>query len=173
MKARKPNTPETKMTGLDAIDTDSKAPFPVKLCDRFGPSCSFCKQGTQHRSPQESDWSSKDWDGTKTETKKETGETNLLSDQDWPKPQSEPDPRTEVDKLHIDKLHIEQDSPKEEQVEVTDLLIPLPTSEEEKATMEGTMGETMEETMEELTVDEKRYQLEEEKYVLPQKAYLG
>ena len=121
------------------------------VCNRFGPPLSFCKQGTPHPSPQESDWSSKEWDGTKTksktEKKKETGETNLLLDWDLPKPQSEPNPRTEVDKLDTDKLHIEQDSPKEEQVKVTDSLVPLPMSEEERATME----ETTEETTEELT----------------------
>ena len=70
-----------------------------------------------------------------------------------------------VDKVDKDKLHIEQDSPKKEQVEVTDSLVPLPTSEEEKATMEV--------TMEELTEVEKRYQLKEEKYVLHQRAYIG
>ena len=79
MKVRRSNTPETKVTDLDAIDTDNKAPFPVRVCDRFVPSWSFCKQGAAHPSPQESDWSSEVWDGTKTETKKETGKTNLLS----------------------------------------------------------------------------------------------
>ena len=80
------------MTGYDAIDTEHKAPSPVKVCDRFGPSCSFCKQGAPHPSPQESDWSSKDWDGTRTKTrteiKKKAGETNLLSDCNLPKPES-------------------------------------------------------------------------------------
>ena len=126
----------------------------LKYVTRFGLSCLFCKQGTLHPSPQESDWLSEDWDVTKTETKKETRETNLLSDWDSPKSQSEPDPRTEVDKLDIDKLHIEQDGPKEEHVEVTISLIPLPMSEEENATKE--------EATEELTEVEKRYQLQEE-----------
>ena len=65
----------------------------------------------------------------------------------------------------MDKLHIEQDSPKEEQVEVTNSLILLPMSEEEKIIMEK--------TMEELTEAEKTYQLEEEKYALHQKVYRG
>ena len=60
IKVRRPNTPETKVTGLDAIDTDNKAPFPVRVCDNFGPSCSFCKQGAPHPSPQESEWSSEE-----------------------------------------------------------------------------------------------------------------
>ena len=65
----------------------------------------------------------------------------------------------------MDKLHIEQGSPKEEQVEVTDSVILLPTSKEGKFTMEG--------TTEELIDVEKTYQLEEEKYVLHQKVYVG
>ena len=89
----------------------NKAASPVRVCDRLQLSCSFCKQGVPHPSPQNSDWPSEDWDWTKTDTKKETSETNLLLDWDLPKPQSEPIPTTDVDKLDIDKLHIEQDSP--------------------------------------------------------------
>ena len=63
MKAKRPNTQETTMNNLDAIDTDKKAALSVKICDRFGPSCSFCKQNILHPSPQESDWSDGDWTG--------------------------------------------------------------------------------------------------------------
>ena len=101
--------------------------------------------------------------------KKETGETILLLDWELLKPQCEPDPTTDIAKLDIGKLNIEQDSPKEKQVKVTDSLILLSMSEEEKATM----GETTEETTEGLTEMEKRYQLEEEKYALHQKVYVG
>ena len=65
--------------------------------------------------------------------------------------------------------HIEQDSPKERQVKVTNSLIALSMSEEEKAMM----GEMTKETTEGLTEVEKGYQLEEEKYALHQKAYVG
>ena len=92
-----------------------------------------------------------------------------MSDWDLPKLQSEPNSTTDVDKLHIDTLHIGQDSPQEKQVKVTDSLIPLPMSEEEKATR----GETKEETTEGLTEAEKRHQLEEEKYALHQRVYIG
>ena len=92
-----------------------------------------------------------------------------MSDWDLPKPQSEPDPTTDIDKLDIDKLHIEQDSPKKKQVKVTGSLIPLPMSEEEKATL----GEITEEAMEGLTEAEKMYQLEEDNYALHQKVYIG
>ena len=60
---------------------------------------------------------------------------------------------------------MEHDSPKDKQVKVTNSLIPLPMSKEEKPTTE--------ETIEELTDAEKTYQLEEEKYVLNQKVYVG
>ena len=43
------------MTNLDTIDTDKKAPLLVKVSDRFGPSCSFCKQNILHPLPQESE----------------------------------------------------------------------------------------------------------------------
>ena len=80
-----------------------------------------------------------------------------------PKSQSEPDSKLEVDKLDIDKLYLEQDSPKEEQIEVTDSLIPSPTmsEEEEKAIRE------------EMMEAETRYQQEEEKYMLQWKIYVG
>ena len=45
----------------------------------------------------ESDWSDEDWTGAHKSTQKETGETNLLSDWDLPKPQSDPDSKLEVD----------------------------------------------------------------------------
>ena len=46
IKAKRLNTLEMTMTNLDTIDIDKKAPLPVKICDRYGLSCSFCKQCT-------------------------------------------------------------------------------------------------------------------------------
>ena len=86
------------------------------VSSRFGWSCSFCKQGAPHCSPQESDWSDVDWDGIQAKAGKETRQTNQLSDWDLPKPQSEPNSKLEVEKLDIGKLHLEQSSPKEEQM---------------------------------------------------------
>ena len=102
------------MTNMDTIGIDKKVPLPVKGCERNGLPCSFCKQGGPHPLHKVSDWSDKDWDGTKAKAQKETGETNLLSDWGVHKPQSEPNSKPEVDKLDINKLHLEQDSPKEE-----------------------------------------------------------
>ena len=76
---------------------------------------------------------------------------------------------TDIGKLDIERLHIGQDRPKQKQVKVTDSLIPLPMSEEEKLTT----GEMTKETVEGLTEMEKRFQLEEEKYALHQKVYIG
>ena len=72
------------MNNLDTIDTDKKVPLSVKVFDRFGLSCSFCKQNVAHLSPQESDWSDGDWTGAHKNTQNETGEINLLSDWDLP-----------------------------------------------------------------------------------------
>ena len=163
MKAKRPNTPEMTMTKLNNIDTDRKVPLSVKICDRCGPSCSFCKLNVLHPSPQEPDWSDEDWNWTHNTIQEETGETNLLSDWDLPKPQSEPNSKLEVDKLDIDKLNVAQDSPKEEWIKVTDSLILPPTTseEEEKATME------------ELMEAEMGYQQEEQKCALQEKVYIG
>ena len=114
------------MTKLDTIDIHKKAPLPVKICYRYGLSCSLSKKGTPHPLPQKSDWSDEDWEETKAKAWNETVETNLLSDWDLPKPQSEHDLKLEIDKLDIDKPHIEQGSPKEEWIEVTNSLIPPP-----------------------------------------------
>ena len=46
--------------------------MPTKACDRFSLSCSYCKQGAPHPLPQQSDWSSKDWDGTKAKAMEQT-----------------------------------------------------------------------------------------------------
>ena len=92
------------MTKLDNIDIDKKVPLSVKICIRFGLSCSLCNHNILHPPPQESDWSDGDCTGAHKTTQKETGVTNLLSDWDLPKPQSKPDSKLEVDKLDMDKL---------------------------------------------------------------------
>ena len=156
MKTNRPNTPETSVTKMDTTDMDkTKVPLSVKGCRRFGPSCHFCKQSIQHPSPQQSDWSDRDWTGGHADTQKKTGETNLLSDWDLPKSQSYLDSKLEVDKINMDRLSLKHDNLPEEQIQVTDLLIPPPTmDEEEKATTEKKMDV------------ERRYQQEEEKYEL-------
>ena len=116
--------------------------------------------------PQELDWYSKDWDGTKAKRKEQTKETNLLSDWDLPKPQPDIDQKTDIDGMDLGKLHIGQNDPKEKQIDVTASLIPLPTIEEEKAL------EEMTEKTAELTKVGKRNQQIEEKYMMYQRAYI-
>ena len=89
--------------------------------------------------------------------RKKTKETNLLSDWDLPKPQPDIDQKTDIDGMDLSKLHIGQNDPKEEQVKVTESLIPPTTTEEEKAP-----GDMTENTDDKLTEVEKRSQQEEE-----------
>ena len=133
MKMKRPNTPDLPVTNMDMTYLDKvKVPPSVKVCDRFGPTCQFCKQASPHSLPQESDWTDKDWTGDQTKTQKPVGETNLMSDLDLPSPQYNPDWKPEeVDKINIDKLGLDPDNPQEELLQVTDSLIPPPTTEEE------------------------------------------
>ena len=107
-KQKRPKISEMTMTNLYTIDTGKKVPLSVKVCDRFGLSCSFCKQNVLHPLPHESDWSDEVWTGAHKSTQKETGETTLLSDWDLPKPYSEPNSKLETDKVDMSKLHLEQ-----------------------------------------------------------------
>ena len=75
IKMRRPSSPDSKVSYLDKIDI--KAPVLTKACDRFSLSCSYCKWGALHPSPQELDWSSEDWDSTKV---KAGEQTNILTD---------------------------------------------------------------------------------------------
>ena len=62
MKTKRPNTLELPVTDMDTVDSDkARVPLSVKVCDRFGPVCQFCKQSVKHPSPQESDWTDGDW----------------------------------------------------------------------------------------------------------------
>ena len=81
MKTKRHNTPETSVTNMDTADIDKmKVPLSVKVCKRFGPSCSFCKQNVSHLSPPRVRLGIKDWTGRHTNMQKQTGETNLPSD---------------------------------------------------------------------------------------------
>ena len=51
-----------------------------KACDSFSLSCSYCKQGAPHPLPQDSDWSSEDWDGTKPKAREQTKSLIDLND---------------------------------------------------------------------------------------------
>ena len=102
-------------------------------------------------------------DRTKAKTKEET---NLLTDWNTPKPQTDIDQKMDVDKLALSKLQIGQSDPKEELVDVTDVLIPPPTTKVLEETAEKNNSN-------ELSKAEKRQQQEEEKYAVYQRMYTG
>ena len=68
-KTKRPITQDAPVTNMDTADMDKmKGPLSVKVCDRFGLTCQFYKQSILHPSPQESDWTDKDWTGGQTKT---------------------------------------------------------------------------------------------------------
>ena len=75
------NTMDTQVSGLNKIDI--VAPTLRKVCNGFGPSCSYCKQDTQHPLPQNSDWSSEAWNGNIANAKEQNKSLIDLTD---PKP---------------------------------------------------------------------------------------
>ena len=162
IKMRSPNTPDTKVPELDNVDI--KTPISTKMCDRFGLLCSYCKQSAPHPSPQESDWSSEDWDITEAKAREQT---DTLIDFYEPRPQTESDKTTDIDEVAFSKLQIRQSNLKEELIEVTDSLIPPPLVMETSGDMTGNAN------IEELSGAEKRHQQEEEKYDLYRKVYVG
>ena len=74
---------DTQVSDLNKIDI--VAPTLRKVCDSFGLSCLYCKQGVQHPLPQDLDWSSEDWDGAKAKAREQSKSLIDLSD---PKPKN-------------------------------------------------------------------------------------
>ena len=114
---------DTKVTDLNKIDI--VAPTPRKACDSFGLSCSYCKQGAPHPLPQDLDWSSKDLDSTKAKAREQS---KSLIDFNDPKPQTNMEQTTDIDKLAFSKLQIRQSDLMEEPLEVMTPLIPTTTN---------------------------------------------
>ena len=125
IKTKRHNTPDIKVSELDRVDI--KAPILIKACDSFSLSCLYCKQGVLHPFPQESDWSSKDWDGTKTKAREQN---NSLIDFNDPKPQTNIDQTTDIDKVAFSKLQIRQSSLKEELNRGNEITNPTDTSDQ-------------------------------------------
>ena len=121
IKLRRPNTPDTKVSDLDRVDI--KVPILTEACDSFGLSCSNCKQGALHPSPQESAWSSEDWDGTKANAREQN---STLIDSNDPKLQISTEQTTDIDEVAFSKQQIGQSNLKEEPIEVMKSLIPPP-----------------------------------------------
>ena len=141
MKMKRPNTPDIPVTKMDTTDSGKmKVPLSVKVCDRFGPMCQFCKQSAPHPSPQESDWTDEDGDLGTNKNTKTSGDTNLLSDWNLTSPQYNPNSKPEgTDKININKLSIDPNNPQEELLQVTNSFILPPTMDEEKTTTQKKM----------------------------------
>ena len=132
MKMKRPNTPDLPLTKMNTTDLDKvKVPLSVKVCNRFGPMCQFCKQSAPYHSPPRAGWTDKDWNGKQTKTQKPAGDINLMSDWDLPSSQYNPNSKLEeFNKINIDKLGLDPDNPQEEPLQVTNSLIPPPMTEE-------------------------------------------
>ena len=109
--------------------------------------------GALHPSPQESDWSSEDWDGTKAKAKEQT---NSLMDSNTLKPQTDFDQRTDVNEIPFSKLQTRQNDPKEKLVEVMDSLIPPPPTKAPEDTIHQNNSDNLSEV-------ERKQQQEEDK----------
>ena len=81
------------------------------------------------------------------------------------KTQPDIDQKTDVDELALSKLQIGQNDSKEEQVNITELLILLPTTK--------ALEKTNKKIDDELTEVEKRDQQEEKKCVMYRRTYIG
>ena len=152
---------DTQVSDLNKIDIVTLR----KACDGFGLSCSYCKQAAQHSLPQDSDWSSEDWDGNKAKTKEQSKSLIDLSD---PKPKMDTEHTKDIDEIPFSKLQVGQDYSKEEPLEVTELLVPPPlqVTETSDNTVENTNGV-------DLTEAERKLQREEEKYKMLDRIYMG
>ena len=101
---------------LDLNKINIVAPTLRKACDSFSLSCSYCKQGTLHPSPQDSNWSSEDWDSTKAKAKKQSKSLIYFND---PEPQTNTEKTMDIDEVAFSKLQIGQSNLKGEPLEVT------------------------------------------------------
>ena len=135
---------------------------PQKVCECFEATCSFCRQQVSHPLPDQSDWSSKDWDGDKAKTR----EQNPIVKFDIPRPKPDNSTLDSVDSLPFQGLTIWTDRPDEKAPEVLTILIPpiepgavgtIPKDNQVK------LNPILKEE-EELTEQELRMQKEEEKY---------
>ena len=152
---------DKKVSNLNKIDI--VAPTLRKACDGFSPSCKYCKQGALHPSPQNSYWSSKDWDGVKAKAREQS---KSLIDINDPKPKMDTEQTMDIDEVPFSKLQIGQGNQKEEPLEVMESLVPPPP-------MTESSDDTAENKNEEIMEAEKRLQRKEEKYEMYDRIYMG
>ena len=133
------------------------------MCESFSPSCFYCKQDIPHPSPINSDWSSKNWDGNKAKAKEQN---KSLIDFEDPNQKMDMEKVMDIDEIPFSKLQIGQDGHKEEPLEVTESLVSLPSTL-------ATSEDTTENTDEGLTEAEEKLQMEEEKFKMYDRIYMG
>ena len=90
---------DTKVSDLNKIDI--VAPKLRNACDSFGLSCSYCGQDALHPLPQNSNWSSEDWDGNKAKAKEQI---KSLMDFNDPNSQTSMEQTTDTEKVAFSKL---------------------------------------------------------------------
>ena len=96
--------------------------IPQKVCEWFGATCSFCGQQVPHSLLNQSNWSSKDWNGDKAKAREQI--SIIKFDIPWPKTNNPTlDP---VDSIPFDKLMIQTDGLNKKALEVSTTLIPPP-----------------------------------------------
>ena len=133
------------------------------MCKSFNPSCSYCKHDAPHPSPVNSHWSSEDWDSDKT---KAMEKNKSLIDFDAPTQKTDVEKTTDIDEIPFSELKIGQDDHEEEPLEVTEILVPLPST---SAALEDTT-KNIDEGLMEVKI---KLQGEEEKFEMYDRIYVG
>ena len=142
-------------------------PIPQKACELFGPTCPFCRQQAPHPSPNQSDWSSLDWNGEKAKAR----EQNSFIRFDTTRPITDNATHDSVDSIPFHGLTIQTDRLDEKAPENPTTLDPLleqgtgGTSSKESQPMLDPVVEEEEKQAEQ----EIREHIEEAKY----KLYIG
>ena len=108
----------TKWTNTSNINIIK--PIPQKVCEQFGAICSFSRQQVPHPLPNESDWSSEDWDGDKAKAR----EQNPFFKFNTPKTKTENSTMDLVGSLPFQGLMIQTDKTDEKALEVSTIPIP-------------------------------------------------
>ena len=119
---------DTKVSDLNKMVTI--ALILRKVCNSFGPSCSYYKKDAVHPLPQNSDWSSEDWDSIKAKAKEQS---KSLIDINDPKPKANIEQAMDIDKVPFGKPQIGQINQMEEPLEVMESLVPPPLPPTEAA----------------------------------------
>ena len=129
IKTNRVNTLGTDPTEVNKISIIK--PTSQKACEKFGLSCSFCKQQAPHPSPSHSDWSSKDWDGERAKAR----ECNSFVRFYTQRPMTDNPTHDSVDLIPFQGLAIWMDGPDKKSPESVVTINPLLTQETEGKTL--------------------------------------